>query len=210
MLTDDPGVVDLHKWEINTSINVTISDRTEIAFPHLDFNYGIAQNLQLKVEAPYNFTFQKKEKTTSTLGDMSLGLKFRFLGEDKHFISLATYPQLTIRGEKGFLLPLLMEKTFGKFLTGYDIGTFWGNYNSLQNGILLGYQVSEKTQVMSEYFMEKEFNSPNSPSGFLNFGFRQSLNKTFTIIGSAGTQIIAATGDQKEYFISYLGIRSSF
>ena len=210
MLTDDPGIVDLHKWEINTSVNVTVSDRTELAFPHLDFNYGVARNLQLKIEAPYNFTFQKKEKTTSTLGDISLGTKFRFLGEDKHFISITIYPQLTVRGEKGFLFPLLMEKTFGKFLVGYDIGGFWGNYNSLQNGILFGYQVAEKTQVMGEYFTDKELNSSKGSNGFLNFGFRQSVSKVFTIIGSAGTQITSTAGEQKDYFISYLGIQSSF
>jgi hypothetical protein len=210
MLTDDPGVVDLHKWEINTSINVTTSDKTEITFPHFDFNYGLAPNLQLKVEAQYNFTFQKNEKNTSSLGDISLGTKFRFFGEDKHFISMATFPQLTFRGDKGFLLPLLLEKTFGKFLAGYEIGSYWGSYNSLQTGLLFGYTVSKKTQLMSEYFMEKEFNSSIGSNGFLNFGFRQSVSKVFTIIGSAGTQINTRAGEQKEYFISYLGIQSSF
>lgn len=210
MLTDDPGVVDLHKWEINTSVNVTISDKTEISFPHFDFNYGLAPNLQLKVEAQYNSTFQKNEKNTGSLGDISLGTKFRFLGEDKHFISMATFPQLTISGNKGFLLPLLLEKTFGKFLAGYEIGSYWGSYNSVQTGLLFGYTVSKKTQIMSEYFMEKELNSQKGSNGFLNIGFRQSITKIFTIIGSAGTQITSTAGEQKDHFISYLGIQSSF
>lgn len=210
MLTDDPGIVDLHKWEINTSINTDVADETQLAAPYLDINYGVAPHLQLKIEAPYLFTIQKQKEISGAVGDIVMGTKFRFLSEDKNFISVGIYPQLTIRGEKGFLFPLLLEKTIGRFLVGEAIGVFWGNENNLQNGILLGYRLSDKAQVMGEYFMEKSYNSSTSADGFINFGFRKTITPIFTLMGSIGTQVNTPTGGHKEYFISFLGIQSSF
>ena len=210
MLTDDPGVVDLHKWEINSSITSSITKNIQIGFPYLDINYGVAPHLQLKIEAPYLFTFQKQHNISGTIGDIIVGTKFRFLSEDKNFISAGIYPQLTLRGEKGFLFPLLLEKTFGRFLVGEDIGGFWGDQNTIQNGLLLGYTLSEKTQVMGEYFIEKSYNPSTSTDGYVNFGFRHALTRVFTLMGSVGTQVVTSSGEQREYFISFLGIRSSF
>lgn len=210
MLTDDPGVVDLHKWEINSSITLTKDKQMQVGFPYLDINYGILRNLQLKIESPYIFTFEKSRKVSGTLGDIMVGVKYRLLDEDKSFLSAGVYPQLTIRGDKGFLFPLLLEKTFGKFLIGDAIGHFWGDQNSFQNGLLLGYQIYKQTQLMGEYFLEKEYQLSKESSGYINFGFRHTLTPVFTLMGSIGTQIKTPAGEQREYLISFLGIQSSF
>ncbi len=212
MLTDDPGIVDLHKWEINTSIlsSVTTS-HVELSIPFIDINYGVARNLQLKVEAPYLVEINKN-RLTGEPGQVVAGVKFRFLDEEKCFISAGTYPQLTLNAEKGFLLPLLLEKTIGKFLIGEDIGYFFGknNDNNIQLGSLLGYQVTPTFQAMAEYFIQKNAVWRSGTNGFINLGFRQTLNKTFTLLGSFGTQLSVAPGEEKQYFFSFLGIQSSF
>lgn len=211
MLTDDPGVVDLHKWEINTSINTSVGNDVEVAIPYIDANYGVARNLQLKVETPYLVTFSH-QKVSSQLGEIELGLKFKFLDQDKNFISAGTYPQLVVRGEKGLLVPLLLEKSFGKFLIGEDIGFFFGenNQNNLQIGSLLGLQASKNFQLMGEYFWQRNYPKTSGADSFINFGFRQLLTKTFTLMGSFGTQLSAASGEQKQYFISLFGFQSDF
>ena len=210
MLTDDPGVVDLHKWEINSSITVTKDNQVQVGFPYMDVNYGILRNLQLKIESPYLFTFEKSGKVSGMPGDIMVGVKYHIIDEDESFISAGTYPQLTVRGEKGFLLPLLLEKTFGKFLIGDAFGHFWGDQNSFQNGFLLGYQIRKNTQLMGEYFFEMEYQLSKETSFFINFGFRHTITPVFTLMGSVGTQIKTPVGEQREYFISFLGIQSSF
>lgn len=211
MITDDPGVVDLHKWEINTSLTSSITNNAQFGIPYIDANYGVAQNLQLKVEGPYLITIDHSH-FSSALGEVLVGVKFRFLDEAKNFVSGGTYPQLFVNGQKGLLLPLLLEKTFGKFLIGEDIGFFFGknNYNNLQIGSLLGYKISEKFQVMGEYFMQRNYNYETGTEGFINFGFRQVLTKTFNLMGSFGSQSATPSSVQKQYFISYLGIQSDF
>ena len=175
MLTDDPGIVELHKWEINTSILSSITNNLELSIPFVDANYGIAPNLQLKVEAPYLVAINNKH-LSGALGQVVAGVKFRFLDEEKNFISVGTYPQITLNGDKGFLLPLLLEKTFGKFLIGEDIGYFFGsnNYNNMQLGSLLGYQITPKFQAMAEYFIQKNNGKARGSDGLINFGFRSS------------------------------------
>ncbi len=212
MITDDPDVVEFHKWEINSSFNLSISDPNQIAFPYLDVNYGILHDVHLKVERGYIFTFDKSH-STSAMGDVSVGLKYIFLHQEKGFLSMGIYPQATITGnEKGFLFPLLLQKKFGRFLIGEDIGISIGenNYQSWQNGFLLGYQVSDKLELMGEFFVEKSFNPIIATRGYMNYGFRYNLNNTFTILGSFGRQMITPINDSQEYFISYLGIQSSF
>ena len=212
MITDDPGVVDLHKWELNTSFNLSISHPTQISFPYVDLNYGIVRNVHLKMETGYLFSFDKNH-TSSKLDQVSLGLKYNFLKEDKSFLSVGIYPQITITGdEKNLLFPLLLEKTIGKFVIGEDIGFSFGenNYQSFQNGILLGYQMNDKFEIMGEYFMEKNISPNKETSAYMNYGFRYYLNKNFSLLGSFGRQIITPPNEPQEYFISYIAIQSRF
>lgn len=213
MLTDDPGVVDYHKWEINTSINPVVTKDVQLAVPYIDANYGVLHNLQLKAEIPYLFTINKQQHNSGALGSLLIGIKFHFLNEDSGFIAAGIYPQLTVTGDqKGFLFPLLLEKKIGKFVVGEDIGIFFAehNYNNIQNGILLGFNVSNKLQVLGEYFIQKNYTLAGNTSGFVNYGFRYILTNVFTLMGSFGTQITTPDDEQRQYFISFLGVQSDF
>ncbi len=211
MMTDDPGVVDLHQWEINTSVNPLVTNTAEIAAPYIDANYGVLPRLQLKVESPYVFSIDHGH-WTSALGEIEIGVKYNFLDETKSFIAAGTYPQLVVRGEKGFLLPLLLEKTFGKFLVGEDVGYFFGknNFNNLQWGTLFGWQAAPKLQLMAEYFYQHDYYTAPSDEGYVNVGFRQALSKNFSLMGSFGTQVVTPQGEQTAFFFSWMGIQSDF
>jgi hypothetical protein len=56
MITDDPGTPGDGQWEINAAY---LEDRTSLArdrsFPHIDFNYGLGEHIQLKYETGYLF-----------------------------------------------------------------------------------------------------------------------------------------------------------
>jgi len=96
-------------------------------------------------------------------------------------------------------------------MIGEDIGYFFGDRNNTStiDGNLLGYILSGKLQVMGEYFLQHYFHSLGT-AGFMNYGFRYTLNKTYTLMGSFGTQIITQAEEQRQYFISFLGIQSDF
>ena len=140
------------------------------------------------------------------------GVKFRFLHEKKHFISAATFPQYTFNQNKGFLLPVFFEKTFGQFLTGVGVGYFWGlNHNNHSElGLLIGYQPISELDLMAEYFTLQNYYDVRGSNGYVNFGFRYEISDRFVFMGSFGTQVNTPTGIDRERFISWVGLRSLF
>lgn len=213
MIIDDPAVVDFHTWEINSSIKTSFTDDVQLAAPSLDINYGVTHNLHFKIESAYVLTLDKQNHSTSSLGDVIFGIKYHFLYENKSFLSAGIFPQLTVTGDnKGLLFPLLLVKTIGRFVIDANVGVFVGEhkYQSFQDGILIAYQVSERFQIMAEYFMEKGYKPTIQTEGYMNYGCRYRLNNTFTLMGSLGSQIVTPANEQKEYFYSFLGVQSDF
>ena len=79
MLTDDPATLDKGTFEINTSINSQITNVVQLAVPYVDANYGVNNNLQLKVEMPYQVTIDKQKHSSGQFIDPLFGVKYHFV-----------------------------------------------------------------------------------------------------------------------------------
>jgi hypothetical protein len=213
MLTDDPATLDKGTFEINTSINSQITKEVQLAVPYVDANYGVNNNIQLKVEAPYLITYDEQGHSVGKFIDPLFGVKCHFVHEEKYFLSASTYPQFTVTGtQKGFLVPLLLAKTIGKFTFGEEVGYLFveKDSSSLLNGNLLSYHASKRLELMGEFFWQKSYHPIIATVGFMNYGCRYTFNKTFTFIGSVGTQVITPSNQERQYFFSFIGIQSDF
>lgn len=212
MLTDDARVADYKEWELNTSFLISVTDHVQVATPHLDLNYGLLPNLQLKIEAPLWMDFKKGQSVDVEVGDVIAGVKYRFMDEEKSFVSMATFPQYTLHGERGFLLPVFVEKTYGKYLTGIGLGHFFGEKDSdrTEVGALVGFKHNPTLDLMVEYFYVKNHFGNHGSNGFVNLGFRQDLTDNFVVLASFGTQVVTPSGAERERFISFIGLRSLF
>lgn len=208
MLTDDARVTDLKEWEMNTSINTSVAGHLTLSVPHIDLNYGILPRLQLKVEAPLLVEFSNR-KGVGRVGEIVAGVKYRFFDEEKHFVSAATFPQIYFHENKGYLIPLFVEKTLGKFLVGQGWGYFIGDRqpNNFQWGSIAGFRATEKLHLMVEYFLQKD--DGREKDSYLNAGFRYPLSGTFTLMASFGSQI-SGKPDEREKFISWIGVQTIF
>ena len=93
-----------------------------MTFHALDLNYGLGERIQLKYELPWIFSKEEGEETHNGIGNSVLGVKWRFLDEERQGISMSTYPQvefnmarssvdkgLVDKGTK-WILPLEVEK----------------------------------------------------------------------------------------------------
>lgn len=218
MLTDDGRVADFKEWEINTSFNTSIyKDYTELSVPHVDLNYGLLSWLQLKVEVPLIIAIERNQDTKVMAGDIAAGIKMKFLDEEKHFVSAATFPQyfFNFNGDQGVLLPVFVEKTLGRFLIGEGFGYFFGKgqQNTIEFGSLIGYRPTETLNLMVEYFLLKHYDRYNPVAGtpgYVNLGFRWEVSDSFMFMGSFGTQVVTPSGNERERFISWLGIKNLF
>jgi hypothetical protein len=213
MLTDDPETPDARHFEINTSINSEITNQQQFSVPLLDMNYGANDRTQLKVQIPYYITSAGNKKDSGSLGYPLIGVKYRFLDQAKDSVSVSTYPQILVAGNQSqFILPIELQKSIGRFTIGEEIGYFFieSKSQNLLNGNLLGFNISGKAEILVEFYLDHNFTPTTHTDGYINYGFRYTFNKTFTLLASCGTQIITPSSEQKQYFFSFLGLQTLF
>lgn len=212
MLTDDARVADFKEWELNPSINMSVTDRLVLSAPHIDLNYGVLPNLQLKIEAPLLFEFQKNEPGNVGLGELNFGVKYRFLDEEKRCVSAATFPQYAFTGEKGLFLPVFFERSFGRFLLGTAVACFLGadKPDRVELGALSGFRATEGFHLMLEYYNVQNVHQPDGANGYVNLGFRGELKDKLLAMCSFGAQLVAPTSAERERFIAWIGLRTLF
>src|SRR5438874_12971824 len=92
-VTDDPEPPPPGGWEINVPfILERTPGKTEMNAPLFDLNYGLP-NVQLKLEIPVEVVHEDHEGTAAGLGDLLLGVKWRFFEDEKSQIQVGVYPQ---------------------------------------------------------------------------------------------------------------------
>ena len=69
-------------------------------------------------------------------------------------------------------------------------------------------ETPEKGNFEINIYFDHNFNTTKGTDGFINCGFRYSFNKTFTLLASAGTQIISPASEQKQHFFFLGGLET--
>jgi len=222
MLTDDPGTPGSGVWEINVAY---LEDRTSQerlrSFPHVDFNYGLGERIQLKYETGWSFA-ETPEGVKSGLDDSLLGVKWRFLDQSRSGVDMSVYPQLQLQNSTysvaqgialagpNFFLPVEIERDFGKVKVVGEMGYqyFHGEQNEWVVGILGSVQASDPLELMAEvriFSANLSENLINRGDVILNVGLRHALGSNFKLLASVGTGL--SNGPQATSFIAYLGVQ---
>ena len=95
LATDDPGTPGDGKWEINGAITTEITrSRQNFGLPALDFNYGVGEHVQLKFETEADLIHAMGSATRAGIGYSKVGVKWRFVDEEKSGVAVSVYPQL--------------------------------------------------------------------------------------------------------------------
>jgi hypothetical protein len=222
MLTDDPGTPGNGAWEINIAYQEQRTEEQWLrSFPHVDFNYGVGEHIQLKFETGWVFAETPPGSTVkSGLDDTLLGLKWRFLDQERSGVDMSVYPQLQVENSTGsvargiadpgpnLFLPIEISHNFGKASLVGEVGYqyFRAQENEWVVGILGALEVSDCLQLMAEvrYFGEKFLNHGDV---VLNLGLRRALSAKVKLLASAGTGLTNSPGATT--FIAYLGVQVS-
>lgn len=220
MLTDDPGTPGSGVWEILFSYQEHRTEQERLRdLPRTDFNYGLGDHIQLKFETSWLLATGPDGGGVKSGPDNSLiGVKWRFLDEDRHGLEMSVYPQLELensarssaRGiaEPGpnFFLPVEVGHSFGKIKVVGEAGYqyFHARDNESVVGVLGAIEVSEKLELMAEVRSYSiKFLSGGDVIG--NVGFRQEMGNKFMLIGSMGTGLNNRADSTT--FISYIGVQ---
>ena len=161
-LTDDPVPTDTGHWEIYAFTAAEGRASTVDAHTGFDLNYGPVKDVQLTATLPYSFSHAPLEGWRGGWGDVELGIKYRFIHDEKSGFSAAIFPRAILPtaadspGEKTrFLLPVWLGKDFAGGTTvlgggGYTINPGAGNRSFWQAAVAITQDLSKTVSVGAE------------------------------------------------------------
>jgi len=201
MLTDDPDTPGNRRWEINTAFTQE-STRSEDSrsFPHVDFNYGLGDSIQLKYEIGWLFVQPEGESWQNGLGNSLIGIKWRFVCSDDADFKVSVYPQYefgngTDSVERGvaepvpnLLLPIEVSRSFGRTAVVGELG-----YQFLHDaqdewvyGLMGSFQASDNLELLAEIHGTVQSNLTHWDP-LVNVGLRRNLGNRVKLLASVGT-----------------------
>ena len=203
-VTDDPETVDFHHWEITLATQQYHSaDGWNGTAPHLEVNYGAVPDVQLHMIAPLAYNRSPGEPTHFGLGDIELGIKYRFLHETDTQPQIGIFPTVEIpagnsteglgNGKAQVFLPIWIQKKFGDWTT-YGGGGYWfnpgeGNHDYWYAGWLLQRKLTESFAVGAEVQFRSTVAVGTPASVALNAGGTWDLSDTYHLLFSAGHSV---------------------
>lgn len=196
-LTDDPEPVPWHHYEAYLFGTMDRGDGTTSGFfPAFEFNIGAAPNLQLHAIVPAAYATPGPEYG---IGDIELGAKYRFLGENHIRPQIGVFPMLEVpsgdsrrglgNGQVWARLPVWIQKSYGPWTTyggvGYQVNQAPGMRDSLFAGWLVQRQIMKKLTLGSELYHQEAQSIGARQTTFADaggyFNFRENLSLLFML-----------------------------
>ena len=200
-LTDDPQPVDLHHWEayLFTS-GMTSSDGYDFEGPAVELNYGVLPETQLHLIVPITSVDGPGMSAASGLGDMELGIKYRFVQETNERPQIGIFPMAELptgdesrglgNGRTWFRLPLWVQKSWGPWTTygggGAVVNSAPGQRNYPFGGWLVQRNFGKHLVLGGEVFAQGQDTESDKGFGALNFGGLYNVTEHFSLLFSAG------------------------
>ncbi len=223
MLTDDPGTPGAGRWEVNFLSTLERSRNGSLfETPNIDVNFGIGNHLQLKFEAPWLVMKESGEQRKVGPGNSMIGVKWRFLGEERRNIDMSVYPQLefnnpTGSAERGLVergvqlfLPVEAVKKVGPVKVNGEIGYRFvqHGHDELEYGLAIARQVTSRIELIGELH-GSALKNLREDELFFNAGSRLRLSRNTALLFSAG-QTIRNQETQGARYIATFGLQVNF
>jgi hypothetical protein len=198
--TDDPEPTDLHGWEIYAFAQGTRSRGSFDGAAGLDLNYGAAPGVQLTATLPIDIVDEGSTRVGA--GDVELGVKYRFVHDERAGLDIAIFPRLILptashgfgSGRVAMLLPVWAQKDMGPWSlfggAGYTINPGAGNRDFWQEGVALTRTLSPRLSLGAEITHEgPDAAGAGSTTGF-GVGAIRKLKGPFSLLVSAGPAFV--------------------
>jgi len=183
--------------------------------PLFDLNYGLP-NTQLKLEIPVSIVHSDDDGIAAGLGDLLLGVKWRFFNNEQSQLQLGTYPQVLLptgdesrgigEGRTAFVLPLMAQKSWGQWTIYGNIGYWWQNAAETRNygyaGAVLEREINGRLTLGVELFGNSPKERGRRSEVAFNIGGTWKLSKHLNLLFSGGRDIVGDT-----HAMGYLGLQ---
>lgn len=215
-LTDDPEPVEFGRGEIYlfSTLDRTPDGSAGVG-PAVEFNWGLARDLQLHLVVPAAYASPSRGARAAGFGDVQLGFKFRVLEETGQAPQIGLFPSVSIPagdaarglGSGGTLveLPVWGQKSFGAWTTygggGYAVNKGPGGRDYFFGGWLLQRQLDERWMLGGEVYSSGRSGHDSPGSTILNAGGQLTLPRGFSLLFSVGRSVAGAG-----HTVAYLGL----
>jgi hypothetical protein len=216
-LTGDAEPVEHGRGELSAAGQVTNEGHGSATAPRLQLDYGALPDMQLHAVVPLAPARERTGVARSGLGDVELGLKYRFVREGGRTPQIATFPLILLpigkdragTGDKSVFLPIWLQKTFGRWTT-YGGGGYWrnpgaGNSDYMQASWLVKHSFSRALSVGTELFYQTKRTVDGHPRLAFNVGATLKVTDDHHLLVSAGRDLRG--GDT---FAGYFAYRWTF
>jgi hypothetical protein len=215
--TDDPETPRRRGWEINLPLIIARSSALRQAqIPLFDLNYGFSDSFQFDLEIPIYRVGQPGQASATGLGDVMVGVKWRFLEESKSRPQVAFYPQVCLptgnaarglgAGAPCYIFPISAEKNLGKWTVytnvGYAVQKAVGAHNYFYYGAAVTREVAAGLEIGAEIFGNAvAIAGAGSDDGF-TIGAELQISRSLVLLGSAGHSFHGGGT-----FLAYVGLQ---
>lgn len=215
-VTDDPEPPPPGGWEINIPfILERTPGNTEMNAPLFDLNYGLP-NIQLNLQFPIEIEHEDNNGTAAGLGDMLLGVKWRFFNNEKSQLQIGMYPELLVptgdhsrglgEGRVAFVLPLVAQKSWDKWTLFGNIGFWWrtaaGARTYVYAGAVLEREINDRLTLGVELFGNPPKEHGSRSDVAFNLGGTWKLNRHLNLLFTGGRDIVGDT-----HAMAYIGLQ---
>jgi hypothetical protein len=209
--TDDPEPTELHHSEIYAFGTADGRGSTLDGAAGVDLNYGAVKGVQLTATLPVAFAHAPDSGWRSGLGDVELGVKYRFVNDEKSAVQAAIFPRVilpTSTNQLGgtrtrLLLPVWLQKDFGATAVfgggGYLINPGAGNRDVWQAGLAVTHQFNDKLSMGTEVtYQTRDIVGGASATG-ANIGLIRKLGGPFSLLAAGGPTFSAGRTSYHSY-----------
>lgn len=219
--TDDPAPVDYKHSEfyVFSTYDKTRSAK-DATLPAFEYNYGVLPDMQLHVMLPFARSIPVDGSSEYGLGDIEVGVKYRFIQESDSFPQIGIFPMAELAtgdATKGlgndktwWRLPVWAQKSLGDDWTtyggaGYVINKAEGQKNYTFAGWQVQKDLNEKWTLGGEVFARQKDVIDGQGTTILNFGGFYKFNPDFNLLFSAGHSVRG-----ENHTVGYLGLWWAF
>ncbi|HEV2488639.1 MAG TPA: transporter [Candidatus Acidoferrales bacterium] len=199
--TDDPEPVEFKHWEAYLFSTLFRASGSYATFgPAIEINAGALPNLQLHLVVPMAGIVPDAGLNAYGIGDIELGVKYRFVQEGKHMPQIGIFPMLEAptgdphlglgNGKLWARLPLWIQKSSGPWTTyggaGYALNNAPGQLNYPFGGWLVQRDLGKKLTLGMEVFGQGPDAVVSRSATFADAGGYYYFTKNFQLLFSTG------------------------
>jgi Putative MetA-pathway of phenol degradation len=183
--------------------------------PAAELNYGVLPDTQLHLVVPMTTVGTEGAPTETGLGDMELGVKYRFVHETDRWPQIGVFPMAELptgnpdrglgNGKVWFCLPLWIQKSWGPWTTygggGVALNSAPGQRNYPSAAGCCSATSVRISPSAGELFAQGQDADDDRAYAALNFGGYYNFTEHFSLLFSAGHSV---AGDN--HFLWYFGL----